>query len=765
MLRLGRTQFAGVCVAFLAILSACEAAPSLSFEPLVSLNRSSASSAGMAPESGPVVISSDTQPPSPQTPLIIKGSGEFVSVEATGLELDSNGDISGDKSTDKNSLFDFPEDDTELGTETGGVVTLNFVDVDVKEIVKSVLGDVLGITYTIDPGLTARVTLKTNTPLNRDELLPMLEKILAEFNIALVPHANGYAIRPNSDVIAPPMRAGSQVPGYGIEILRVRHVAASEIAKIMAQYAPAGSIRIADNIRGLLLIIGAAPQRRQLTDIAATFDVEQMQGMSFGLFPVQAATPEELAKEIKSVLRPGAEGLDPGGVLRFMPIQRLNSILVIASNASDIDNVRLWLQRLDRDTVSNEPQLYVHYVQHGEANQIASTLSEIFGSGKITLQASSGALAPGLTPTTMNSDGTANATSGGADSSKMGDFTFNSGDEAQASGGELKVAESEPAPEATPTSAKIEAPKSNESLNEGQIRIVADNINNALFIVATPKDYRLIKAALAHIDTAQLQVLIEATIAEVTLNDELKYGVEWFFKTNNNSAVLVANTTGIPDAIFPGFSYALAMADTRVVLSALDKVTDVKVLSAPQIMVLDNRVATLQVGDQVPVITRSAVSVIDPDSPIVNSVEFRDTGVILSVTPRVNSSGEVQLDIEQEVSDVVATTTSTIDSPTIQQRKLKSTIVAQDGNTIALGGLIRDRRTDGKSGIPLLMDIPLVGNLFSTTSNAKVRTELLVLLTPHVVRSPEDARAVTDELKQGLQSLEPFGEKETLPEN
>jgi general secretion pathway protein D len=322
-------------------------------------------------------------------------------------------------------------------------------------------------------------------------------------------------------------------------------------------------------------------------------------------------------------------------------------------------------------------------------------------------------------------------------------------------GSDASTGESMPATAGTTPEAAV-----NSSSAPGKkIRIIADQTNNSLYILATPQDFRDIRAALDSLDTEPLQVLIEATIAEVTLNDKLKYGVEWFFRQGNNSETLAQNLSGIPTAVFPGFSYVYAASNVRAVISALDEVTHINVISSPQLMVLDNRTALLQVGDEVPIITQSAVSVIDPASPIVNSVQFRSTGVILSVTPRVNSSGNVELDIQQEVSDVVPTTTSTIDSPTIQQRKIKSSVSVHDGQTIALGGLIRDRQSHGKSGIPVLSDIPVVGTLFGTTTNTGDRTELLVLITPHVIRSPAEADAVTDELRQRLQSVLPLARK------
>lgn len=310
-----------------------------------------------------------------------------------------------------------------------------------------------------------------------------------------------------------------------------------------------------------------------------------------------------------------------------------------------------------------------------------------------------------------------------------------------------------------PAAATFDATTHTTSKPGKQIRIIADEPNNALFILATPQDFRDIDAALNRLDVEPLQVLIEATIAEVSLNDKLKYGVEWFFRQGNSSIDLAQLASGIPTAMFPGFNYVYAGTNARVIISALDEVTHVNVISSPQLMVLDNRSAVLQVGDEVPVITQSAVSIDDPAAPIVNSVQFRDTGVILHVTPRVNSSGGVELDIEQEVSDVVPTTTSTIDSPTIQQRKIKSSVSVHDGETIALGGLIRDSQSRGKSGIPVLSDIPILGTLFGTKTSTGDRTELLILITPHVVRNPAEADAITEELRKRVQSVLPLEKK------
>jgi general secretion pathway protein D len=295
-----------------------------------------------------------------------------------------------------------------------------------------------------------------------------------------------------------------------------------------------------------------------------------------------------------------------------------------------------------------------------------------------------------------------------------------------------------------------------EEERQAGIQIVPDVRNNALVISATPEEYRQNETALRQLDVTPMQVLIEATIAEVTLTDELRYGLQWFFHTGDSDFSFSPLNSGVVAPVFPGFNYALTSANAQVILNALTQITDVKVISSPQLMVLNNETARLQVGDEVPIVTQQVQSVDTTGAPIVNSIEYRDTGVILNVSPRVNAGGLVVLDIVQEVSDVVRTTTSGLNSPTIQQRQIKSTVAVQSGESVALGGLIRDGNTKGVTGLPVVSEIPLLGNLFKTTTDTQRRTELLVLLTPRVAASRQDARDITEELRSRVRSLAPL---------
>jgi general secretion pathway protein D len=284
---------------------------------------------------------------------------------------------------------------------------------------------------------------------------------------------------------------------------------------------------------------------------------------------------------------------------------------------------------------------------------------------------------------------------------------------------------------------------------------IAPNIeSNSLMIYASPAEFAMIESALKRMDVRPLQVMIEATLAEVTLTDQLRFGVQWSYLSRKGPVTFSESSSGAIAQQFPGLSFLYTgSSDINAVLSSLETLTHVKVLSTPRLLVLNNREAELKIGDQVPIITQSAVGTLTSNSTIVNSVQLKDTGVILRVIPRVNKNGLVTLDVSQEVSDVGATTTSSINSPTIHQRQMSSTVEVRDGETIAMGGLIRESLSTGRDGLPLLSRIPVLGALFGSTSREKDRTELIVLLAPHVIRSSEDSADLMDDLRTKFRTL------------
>jgi len=627
--------------------------------------------------------------------------------------------------------------------QENGQVTLNFANAEIREVVDVVLGETLGVSYIIDPKVQGQITARTSRPLSRKAVIPALENILALNGAALTLDDGIYKVitlQQAANALTRPIVAPTRqdlVRGYGIHVIPLRFAAAQAVADILKPFIAAGRVLRVDSARNLLIFAGTGTEAADVLDMVTVFDVDWMAGMSFALFPVQVADAKDLVADLETVFLKGDSPLK--GVVRFVPIERLNAVLAISPQPAYLDRAQTWIDRLDRGAEGAGRRIFVYHVQNGRAADLADVLGRIFEAELSERRAAPPPeLAPGLSPVTIAPEPASLRAPA-------------EGDVAATPIGAQPAA-------AIPVQAASAARRNDLGAvaaieDSGNIRIIADEKKNALVILATTAEYRMIEATLKRLDITPLQVLIEVTIAEVTLSDDLRYGLQWFFQSGDSTVSFSTLSSGVVAGAFPGFSYLFSGSDARVVLNALTEITDVRVISSPQLMVLDNQSARLQVGDQVPIATQSSVTVSDPDAPIVNSIQFRDTGVILEVTPRVNASGLVVLDVLQEVSDVIETTTSDIDSPTIQQRSIESTVAVQSGDTVALGGLIRDREEESVSGVPLLSSIPVLGNLFKTTQTLVRRTELLVLITPRVVRDRREALEVTDELRRRLESL------------
>ena len=639
-----------------------------------------------------------------------------------------------------------------LTTDLDGQITLNVVDADLREVVRLILEDTLGVNYVIDPLVEGTITVQTTQPLPADDLLALLDTVLRLNGAALVRTGDLYKVVPIDQALTsgltPEVRpaAGAGEAGFTIRIVPLEFVSASEIAELMTPFAPSeGAVQVEPE-RNLLILSGSPDQIRTLTELAQIFDVDWLSGMSFGLFPLQSAEAEQLAVELGQIFGVEDAAADtPDGIVRFVPIQRLNALLVISPQASYVSRAGAWIERLDQAGEGDEPQIFVYAVQNGRASELAEVLSQLFDVPSATVGADT-ALAPGLEPIELRSR----------------DFPAQAGDEElfedDPGGGGLGRPRAPGRATAPGRSGAGDLFRNGEE--EEATRIIADQTTNSLVVRATARDYRRIEAALQRLDILPLQVLIEATIAEVTLRDELRYGLQWFFRFGSSEVRLSQADGGAVQSRFPGFSAIFTSSnDIRVILDALEAITDVNVVSSPQVLVLDNQTALLQVGDEVPIITRQAQSVLDEDATVVNTVEQRQTGVILTVTPRINAGGLVIMEIEQEVSDVEETTTSNIDSPTISQRRIASTVAVQSGEAIALGGLIQDDREESRAGVPWLARLPVVGWLFGQTARVARRTELLVLITPRLVRDQTQAREVTQELRERLRGIEPFDDR------
>lgn len=651
-------------------------------------------------------------------------------------------------------------------------VTLNFPNADVHEVAKAILGDILGLNYAVDPSATGSVTVVTAEPVARVDVLPILEESLSAAHLGLIRKGVVYTIIPIDKAKKQPQLLTAGDPGFGSESITLHYVNAVELKKLLDPLVPDNGIAQADAGRNIVVITGTADQRNAIRGLVQQFDVNWLHGMSFALLIPERTDAHMLQPELDAIVN--TPNSPTAGLVKLVTIDRINGILAISPQPQYLKDLKKWMEVLDRAGGDNERKLFVYRVQNGRAADVASVLINAFGGGAGQGSAPK-PTAPNLAATGqpsqiqgMNNGFQQGGTTGGFQSGGG----FNSGGPTggfQSGGGfgstsQTNGGDNENSP-LSPGSTQQQPQNVSQTLQlpggGTPISVSSDETNNAVVVYGTPRQYKIIEDALRQLDIEPLQVVIEAAITEVSLTKELQFGVQWLLQHGPNSIGYSQGASAIPTQIFPGLSGSLLSGDISATLNALQSITTVKVISSPKLMVLNNHSASLQVGDQVPISTGnlSTGTGVGGDPAVVNEIQYLPTGVILQVTPRVNDSGMVLLDISQEVSDVKPGTASggsaTVPTPTIQDRKFNTSIAVRDGQTIALGGLIRDNTSHNGGGIPFLSEIPYLGSLFGTTDNKEDRTELLVLLTPRVIRNRQDEESVTEELKRKIQTIAP----------
>ena len=608
------------------------------------------------------------------------------------------------------------------GGQTGGYaaedgVTLNFEQASLPEFLRVIFETILGENYLIDPRVKGNVTLYTTRPVTRATVLPVVEAVLEQNNAAGASGSPSVGRYPSSSRT-----------GYGIQVVPLAHVSAAELEPIIAPFVPNGSSLRVDATRNVLILSGPRYRLDDLLATIRTFDVDWLKGMSFAMFTLEYADAASVVAELDSVIQ-GAGDSPIAGIVRLVPIERLNAVLAITHRPEHIAMVQKLVEKFDWGIESTSGRrLFVYELENGKAESIAGVLQDIFAGGRENEDAES--VAGSSFPRRFRS------------ADQVTRPPPEPGSSAAARASYTATPARQPSTEAADGSEGLFA----ESRND--VTIIADQDNNAILVLASQQDYRAIEPAIRRLDMAPRQVLIEATIAEVTLSDTLSYGVRWFIENSNNQ--FGYNAPVPTQASGEGFALALfdQSNDLRAFFDALATESSVKFLSTPQVMVLDNQTANIRVGDQIPVTTRSSQSTANPDAPIVTEVQFRDTGTLLTVTPRINVGGQIMLEISQEVS--LPGTEPAVGgggNVSIAQRTINSSVIVQSGQTVVLGGLILETSNKSKSGVPILKSVPGLGALFSTTSEDVFRTELIITVSPRVIENQREMRKATEELR------------------
>jgi general secretion pathway protein D len=655
----------------------------------------------------------------------------------------------------------------------GGGYDLNFENAPVATVAKVILGDVLKVGYAIDPRVQGTVTLASVRPVPKADAIYVLENALKMSGVSLVRDVGGsYRLIPAADAGPGAIdRSDSVEAGQGISVVPLRYVSAQNMFKLLDGFGVKATTLRPDNGRNTLIVTGSGSDRSAAIDTILSFDADWMKGQSVGIFPLRNSAPEPLLSELDKIMDSGEGGMSQG-VVKFQAIARLNSVLVVSQRPEYLKRAALWIARLDRGDME-AVNLKSYPLRYGDAKKVVALLNDMLvapSGGAGSLDSGISQIAPGA-GVSVSSSG---ANPGANPVARLSALpTAGAGASTPVSGPPGSPINGRPAtPPPIDTPLAGSAPKSvSGSSFLPNVRITADVTNNAVLVYANADSQRVVEQTIRQIDRPQRQIAIEATIAEVTLNNQLQYGVQFFLASQKGSvSSTIATAAGTPitnveppsnavnaaagallGRVLPGFNFLVGSENSpRVILDALHNLTDVKVLSNPSLVVLDNQPATLQVGDQVPFSTGSA-TVLTSNNTVVNTIDYKNTGIILRVLPRANANGHIVLDIEQEISSVSPASVGAL-TPTISQRKVKSSIAVTSGQTVLLAGLISESENKQRQGIPILDQIPGMGDAFSHQNVTRARTELILFIRPTLIRDPVDAHVIAEEMRSKMNS-------------
>ncbi|AHG41576.1 general secretion pathway protein D [Pseudomonas syringae CC1557] len=676
--------------------------------------------------------------------------------------------------------------------ETGDIV-FNFTNQPIQAVINSIMGDLLHENYSIAQGVKGDVSFSTSKPVNKQQALSILETLLSWTDNAMIKQGNRYVILPSSQAVAgklvPEMRVAQPSAGMSARLFPLRYISATEMQKLLKPFARENAFLLVDPARNVLSLAGTPEELANYQDTIDTFDVDWLKGMSVGVFGLQRASVGELMPELQKMFGPES-GMPLAGMVRFLPIERTNSVVAISSQPEYLHEVGEWIHTIDEGG-GNEPQMYVYDVRNMKATDLAKYLRQIYGSGAIK-DDSPAKVAPGLRTTSLSSLNSTGGGGGGMNSSSGlggnssngglsngglsngGGFGSNQGmNNSQTSADSESEGDDQSGGDSDSASQDGSGSAGNGKSLDASTRITAQKSSNQLLVRTRPAQWKEIESAIKRLDNPPLQVQIETRILEVKLTGELDMGVQWYLGRlagNSGTTGNVTNTPGSQGSIGTGgaalaatdsFFYSFVSNNLQVALRALERNGRTQVLSAPSLVVMNNQQAQIQVGDNIP-ISQTSINTNTSTNTTLSSVEYVQTGVILDVVPRINPGGLVYMDIQQQVSDAENGIVDANGNPRISTRSVATQVAAQSGQTVLLGGLIKQDNSESVSAVPYLGRIPGLKWLFGNTSKSKDRTELIVLITPRVITSSSQARQVTDDYRQQMQLLKPEVSRTTM---
>jgi general secretion pathway protein D len=592
-------------------------------------------------------------------------------------------------------------------------VGLNFDYADINIVIQT-LADLIGLNYILAPGISGKVTIQTSGKIAMSDLFFILEKILEVNNLAAVKSGDFYKIMPvgtaRQDVLETfgPDEEAFPEDRMIIKIFKLKHAAPSEIVRLLNPLKSSKGVFIPHDPTGILFVVDTAARTRMFQELIDSVDVDIYNRIQVELYPVKNAKAEDLAKDLTQVLA-SVTAIQGRAKARFklIPVTAINALLFVTSDPSLSTLMAGWVAELDQPAGLEEEKIFVYGLQHANAENLATILRELYAEDTAVERT------------------TARTTS---DTPR------------------LRTRQE------TPRAATVVQ----ATAVVGKVKIVADKDTNSLIIQTAPWNYPPILETIKKLDKVPRQVLIEVTIAELTLDDEDDLGIEWAIRSQGTATVggethgytsvaqSIFNESGAPAAVVPGFSYLIAEANrVTAVLNAYAKASRLNILSHPHILASDNKEAKIDVGEEVPIITTETQSA--EGLQVDRTIEYRSTGIILTVTPHINENKYVTLDVTQEVSEAQTNLLGGTDSPIIRKRFAQTSMVVKDNQTLIIGGLMEEERERSREGIPFLSRLPVLGYLFGVTTDTLSKTELLILITPRVVTTVEEGESLTEE--------------------
>jgi len=614
-------------------------------------------------------------------------------------------------------------------------VSFNFHGADVVEVIRMFM-DIIGDNYNLHEGIQGKVSLHLEDKLSRDQLIDLLYGLLRMNNMTMVKSDSGtWQFFPLSET--PEKIDSSQIiyngqtrehsrRGQFVQAFTVRYVAVKELVDILKPFLSKGAYVYGNESKGLLMVSDYPSNLRKVKTLIDLFDVSVFADLHFQIYTIQYVKVEDLVKELDSLAQQFNLAGEGAPKLSFLGLARLNMLLVLSQDRGLLDFADAWVQELDRQppqVTQSEPQenIYVYYVQNGNAKDIVETLSGLFT------------------------------------------FEESAKDRSEEGEGSLLAVQNA-------TGEKSGQPQKDRSTTissklAGPVNFVVDETTNAILIRCHAQDYQKIRSVIQKLDIYPKQVLIEVMIAEVQLDESNKLGIEWEYIMDPSDDItsnlsidsgLGVISDGGASQIGSGLTYLVSKTDRfTAALKAFADKNQVRILSSPHILASDNKEAKINIGSEVPIVTSElrTTEASSTATTVDKTVQYRNVGLILTVTPHINDNGLVRMELTQEISEVSRTTTEAVESPEFSQRLAETSLAVQNGQTIVIGGLMKQNQSYNANNVPGFKNIPILKYIFGFEGKTFENTELMLFITPHVIKNQEDSNFITEGFLKRLEEV------------